>query len=563
MRRVRRAALALAVAALLAIGLRPRWSHPATETEAILVTPGADAAAVRHLADSLGGVKVFQEAASVPRLAAPRRIHVVGWGLDPDAWHALDSIAVTFHPSPPAPGFRRASWPATIPLGDELVVEGTAGPHRPETVVALLDAAGVSDSVEPDTSGAFRLATRPRALGRLRYVLRATIGGRPVAQETLGVTVVVPETPRLLVLEASPRFETRALREWLGSRRGAIAVRSLVSRDRFRSEFVNRDSTPLGIITDRLLSQFDLVAVDGRTLAGLGPTERAALRRAVMDRGLGVLIVPDSVVLDSTVGGRFHDREFFLDFTLRPVRGLDERTVRPRWAGVHSRPVGGVPAYPYTLADRFGAESIIDDGAGGVLAQVTPRGSGHIGITLIRESARWIRAGERDAYSAFWARLLSAFSPGPREDRWEIATPGPWLVNRPILLSVAGVGDHGVTTVSAASGASDSVFLARDPLGTGSGPWRGIFWPRVAGWHHVDAPGAPSFYVQATSRTTWLGRRSTDLLDAGSRYLVESGSPRRVGEVTPARASRPIPPAWFFGLFLLCAGVLWSKRRAG
>jgi hypothetical protein len=505
-------------------------------------------------------VPVFHEAPDVRR-GRFDRIHVVGWGLDPDAWHTLDSIPVTFHPAPPAPGILRASWPATLPLGDELVVEGAVARVPAGARIALLDEGGVTDSGALADAGTFRLATPTRAVGRLRYVLRVSLRDRPVAQETLGVTVVAPPAPRLLVLEASPRFETRALRDWLGRRHGEVAVRSRVSRDRFHSEFVNRDSVSLRAISDRLLSQFDVVAVDGRSLAALPPAERATLRDAVVTGGLAVLIVPDTVVFDSTA--RFSGRRFFLDFALRTVRDLDERSVRPVWAGLRQslRAVTALAADPYTLAERFGSESLIDDGTGGHLAQVTPRGAGRLGISLIRESSRWMRTGEHDAYSAYWSRVLSALVPGrTRQARWEIATPGPWLVNRPLGVSVDGAGDHLVTTVSA-SGTSDSVWLARDEMGSGS--WRGIFWPRAAGWHAVDSPDGPSIYVQAATPTTWLSRRSGELLDASARFLVESAPRGGQAEPAPATVSSPIPPVWFFGLFLVCTAVLWSKRRAG
>ncbi|HSD30705.1 MAG TPA: hypothetical protein VLB49_02260 [Gemmatimonadales bacterium] len=561
MQPLRRAASALALLALLVIGLRPHWNRRERVAAAILVTPGADAATVRWLADSLGGAPVFHEAADVRRGPRFGRIHVVGWGLDPDAWHALDSIPVTFHPAPPAPGILRASWPATVPLGDELVVEGAVARVPAGARIALLDAGGVTDSGVPADAGTFRLATPTRALGRLLYVLRVSLRDRPVAQETLGVTVVAPPAPRLLVLEASPRFETRALRDWLGRRHGEVAVRSRVSRDRFHSEFVNRDSVSLTTISDRLLSQFDVVAVDGRSLAAMRPAERTTLREAVSKGGLAVLIEPDTVVFDSSA--QFSDRRFFLDFAVRPVRGLDERSVRPVWTGLRrdERSVTALAADPYTLGERFGTESLIDDGTGGHLAQVTPRGAGRLGISLIRESSRWMRTGEHAAFSAYWSRLLAALAPGhTRRARWEITTPGPWLVHRPLGVSVDGAGDHLVTTV-AASGMSDSVWLARDEGVSGS--WRGVFWPRAAGWHAVDSPEGLSIYVQAASSTTWLSRRSGALLDASARFLVESGARSGGPDAAPTLVSSPIPPVWGFSLFLVCVAVLWSKRRAG
>ena len=556
MRLLRRVALFVALLALLAIGVRPRWRTAIASTEAVLATPGADAATVRHVADSLGGVPVLDDARAVSRLAS-RRVHVVGWGLDPETWHEMDSIPVMFHPAAVAPGISRISWPAKVPLGDDIVVEGTVR-HAPDgAVIALIDPGGGVDSAELTDAGTFQLTAHPRSLGPMLGVLRVSIHDRAIVQETIGVSVVAPQVPRVLILEASPRFETRALRDWLARHHGAVVIRSAISRDRFRTEFVNRSRIGLDALTPRLLSEFDVVVIDSRTLAGLAAVERAALRRAVTDTGLGVLIEPDTVAFDST--NRFTDRDFFLGFALLPALGVDERTVRPVWAGARRSPAAALPAAPYTLAARFGIEPLVEDGTGGIVAQVAPRGAGSVGISVVRESARWVRMGEQEMFAAFWSRLLTALDRRASTEDWEIASPGPWLVNHPVALSVEAAGDHPVAIIVGPSGARDSAFLARDPLVATR--WRGLFWPREAGWHRVAAANGPSLYVQTGA--TWRSQQSAELLDATARYLVRAGPVESRSTGRPARLSRPIPSGWFFGLFLLSAAVLWSRRRSG
>jgi len=557
MRSLRRAALVGALLALLAIGVRPHWTVVGSAGTAVLVTPGADAAATRRLADSLGGVPVVRDAAAVHRLASLRRLQVVGWGLDPETWHELDSIRVTLHPAAAPPGIHRISWPATIPLGADLVVEGQVTALPTGATVALTDPGGASDSAPLSDAGVFQLVAHPRALGPMLGILRVSIRDRPIAQETIGVTVVAPAALRLLILEASPRFETRALRDWLASHHGTVAIRSTISRDRYHTEFVNRDRVGLGVLTPRLMAQFDVVALDGRTLVGMTAGERATLRHAVTESGLGVLVEADTVASDSSI--RFSDREFFLGFTLRAAGDLDERLVRPMWPGARQHATTALVAAPFTLADRFGTESLVDDGLGGAVAQVTPRGAGRVGVSLVRESARWIRSGERAAFGALWSRILTAVAAGHRSEEWDIQSPGPWRVNQPVDLSVDAAGGHPVVVLAAPSGARDSVFLARDPLV--STRWRGQFWPREPGWYHVESANGPSFYVQGAG--AWRSHRSAELLDASARYLVGSGALENEPGRPEGQVSRPIPAGWFFGLFLVFAALLWSHRRAG
>jgi hypothetical protein len=278
----------------------------------------------------------------------------------------------------------------------------------------------------------------------------------------------------------------------------------------------------------------------------------------VVGGGLGVLVIPDTVVFDPGTG-RFSDREFFLDFSFRRIETLDVRLVRPHWAGLDRPATVPAPAKPYTLANRFGTESLIEDGTGNVLAQVAPRGAGRVGLSLVTGSARWLRGGERNAFSAYWSRVLSAVAGGLDDDHWTIETAGPLLVHQPVVVNAETSGARQVALVLAPSGARDSVFLARDPLAPTR--WRGTFWPREPGWHEVAEAGGTAFYVQPS--WAWLSRQGAERLDATARHLVHAARVPTSQQLPPESTSQPIPVAWFFALFLLSAGYLWSLRRTG
>jgi len=544
MKQLRIAALAAALVALLVIGIRPSWRVGATAHDAVLLTPGADRGSSQRLADSLGGAPLFASLAdALAHRDGMRRLHVVGWGLDADDWVRLESIPATFHPAPLPAGFDRAGWPAQIVLGDRLAIDGMLS-GRPGSTIELVDPTGIVDTSVVDSTGAFHLETQPRAQGQIVYTVR--VRGAAVA-ETLGVDVAAPPVWRVLVLESAPRPETTVLRDWLARRGGAVAVRSTVSRDRVHREFVNRPSTALDVVSGPLLSQFDIVMIDGRTLAGLGAAERAALHRAVEVDGLGVLLVPDTVRTD-----------FFLDFAEQRRGDLEERLVRPVWheRGAREPLAAAVAAEPYALVDRFGAATLINDGFGHALAQVAPRGAGRVTLSLITGTARWRRSGLSDTYATYWSRLLAATAlPSRDAPRWSIATPGPWIVDRPVALEAATERPLRTTLVQGPAAAVDTVFLARDA----SGRWRGIYWPRTPGWHTLAGDGSPAFYVQSTG--SWVGVRAERRRAASLEASVTAERGERVTRTALVVAARPMPLGWAFALFLVAAGYLWSERR--
>ena len=546
---LRTAALATALASLTVIGVRPNWRVGATSHAAVLITPGADRSRAERLADSLGGAPVFETVADAwLHRGGLSRLHVVGWGLDADDWTRLESIPVTFHPVALPSGVVEMSWPAQVVLGERVTVDGVLSRPAPTNHprVELVDPTGVVDTAAVDSGSAFHVEARPRALGRMRYVVRVRA---PAIAETLSVQVLPPPRWRVLILERAPRSETTMLRDWLARRQGVVAVRSTVSRDRVHREFVNRPGTALDVLTGTLLSQFDVVVIDGRTLAHLPDAERGALRRAVAVDGLGVLVVPDTTVTDP----------FFFDFALHPAGFLDERLVRPAWRGPGDRetPLPAVAAAPYTLSDRFGTATLLTDGFGHALAQVAPRGAGRVALSLIVGSARWRRSGLGDVYAGYWSRLLAATAAANRAaPRWSIATPGPWTVGRPVAIEATAPGPLAVALVTGPGGI-DTVTLARDSAT--SGRWRGLFWPRDPGWYGVAGDSSAAIYVQ--SMASWVGVQASARLGATRRALLNGDSDGRTPTVLLAVPARPVPLGWAFGLFLLAAGYLWSERR--
>ncbi len=533
-----------AVLALVVLGLRPSRRVATPATDVVVVTPGAGPAQVRRLADS-AGVSVVRVPEDVPDAAALARTRtdvrtaiVAGWGLPDPA--ELGAIAIVPRPAEPPPGFVYVAGPSVVTLGEPLVLEGAVSGAARGAVVTLTGAGGTRDSTGVDTAGRFRVRDLPRAAGRQEYELRVALPqpGR-AAVETLGVVVTPPVPPRALLLAAAPSFEHRALRDWLAARGGAVAVRSAVSRDRWHVELVNRGAGRVVPLTASVLADFDVLVTDARALAALAPAERRAVRQLVSDSGLGVILT----------GGDSADA-FFRPFATRPTGDLGERLVRPALEGLAPARTA-VPAEAAALLDRFAVATVLRDGAGVALVQVAPRGAGVVAASLVAETARWIRAGERDTYAAFWSRLLERVA---RERPAWRAADGPHVVDEPVPLT-GPVGPPAAVRITAPSGAADTVFVAPDPLAPERA--RGTYWPREPGWHAIGDSGL-AFRVAPAG--AWRARDAAQRVAATARAAaLAAGPPDPAGRSRDER--RPLPLAWAFVLFVVATGYLWAARR--
>ena len=530
-------ALAVALTALVVLGLRPTRRVSVRATDIVLATPGAPPALVQRLADSARAsvVRIPDDIPDAATLVRSRRdlrtVIVAGWGLDGDDAAALAGIAITPRPAPLPRGVAHVSWPAVVSLGEPLVIDGAVQGAPTGAILQLIGPGGLADSMRASDEGRFRLSDVPRTTGRHTYAVQ--VAG---TVESLGVWVAAPAPPRALLLQAAPSFEARVLRDWLAASGGAVAVRTAVSRDRWRTEFVNRGALPLVPLRDRVLDDFDVVVTDARTLDELAAPERRALDRAVTDRGLGL------IVLGSALPG----------FTTAPMLELGERRVRPELPGLPP-PRTAIAVEPAALLDRFGVRTLVRDGSGVAIAQAAPRGAGWVALSLATETSPWRRAGEPDVYAAFWSRLLTAVA--RTRVPWRPGD-GPHVTDRPI--AVTGPAGNPSVRVRTPAGEWDSVFVAPDRLEPGRA--QGTYWPRSAGWHTLapDGPDSVAFLVTPPGR--WRGVVAADRVTATARAAV-SAPPPGVPLRSPHTDTHPVPLGWVFVLFVGAVGYLWAARR--
>lgn len=556
---------AIALAALIALWWLPQEAE--LSGEVFLRTPGAS-----EIPEDLPHLKIGSEpdrssevvpdlATLVRRFPAVDRLRVGGYGLPEWEWSSFqgeidfeaDSLDV-------APGIRHLSWPRRLVLGEEWVVEGVA-----EDLANIhLDGPGGRAASTAPEDGVFTLKTRPRALGRFLYRLKADRGG----EWALDVEVIEPMPPTVLWLEGAPSFEARHFKEWLVDRGGRAVVVSRVSRDRLRTERGGFEAGERPGLGD--LSPFDLVIIDPEFKPPQGLSDW-------LQEGGGVLLRIDAS--DDLDKVRLPGKTY----SLRSIDDLDRWAVAPRFPGDEplaeisivarevarevlarevAREVPGTSVYevsgtsivarevPGTSVHEVPGTSVttvplLEDAAGRFLGVWHPRGLGREGVQLVHDTYRWRLEGEETTYGRFWSGLLSTLARSADSER-VIFPEGPLFVDEPIDLHFLDKPEHDASaTVTSPSGELVSLTVH-----AGRARW----WPRTEGWHQiVDA----WVYVQASSWETWRGVRSIEATRRAALRPVLRAAEDRVDE-----DSREIPDRFLlWTLFLVSIFSLWAYER--
>ncbi len=575
-------AVVVAILSLVLMAIQPRWLTPAKPIAALLITPGADAQAVRALINSinfslvfsLNGLEkwrsTFPETQIVPDVAYLKRhhpevrfMHVVGFGLSDFDWAELDSLSIKPHASQLSLGIKWLDWQRELIAGERLHISGiVAGLSGEENTLYLADPAGIVDSVKIAATGdaPFEFTTAPRESGRFLYeILLRSKEHDILFDEKLDVNVGEPEPLRILLLENSVSFETRYLKNWIGKQRGEMAIRSTISRDRFRFEFQNHPQVDLAALSADLFDRFDLVIIDGHTLSRLSTGERKSLCTAVEQKGLGVLIIPDEVAFSPRTQ-RFSDHGFFLNFRFEEFPELEYRMIRPSWFGLHDSTISKIPAEPFVIQQDWGLKPLINDEMERIVAAACRRGQGQVGLSLIRDSYRWILAGNAQHHATYWSYILSELArKNFHAERWTIASKQPSIVDQPVQFALEATSSQPLGLLATEEGVQDSIFLRQDILQAQK--WFGTFWPKKAGWHRVATAAGKVFWFYVYEKDEWQTVQQAQKVEATKRFAMLNSSKKNQVDHLAARKSVAIPLLYFFLTFLTCAAGLWIERK--
>ncbi len=460
--------------------------------------------------------------------------HIVGYGIGPEEQQALRGQKTVFHPAKLPAGITSLSQNGPLRPGEALAVTGTYSHPSGEAVTLELRGLNtVLDSTVILANGrqTFRLTTVPRHLGQVTYTLTAHIRGRVIASEVLPVSVLERQPIRLLLLTATPDFETKFLKNWLYQHGYALSIRSRISKDKSTQEFLNADKQSLDRISASLLEKFDLVLADAATINTLPLTESRALE-AEVKTGLGLLVRHDTI-------GRAVS-PLLRRFTTYSPLADSQKVVR-----VHL-PSGGsmrlnTPA-PVFLRQPLTGQTLLRDDRQRILANTLLSGRGKLVYSTLPDTWPLALAGDSSSYGALWSTLIEKAARKQPANTERLTDPSVRPGERADLLvaSREAVSDE----LSGKPVQQDPVFLQRIRIST---------WPLQSGWV------GKNWFVE--TENGWKTRRATDLRRQTDFFIQKN----QAGDAQPGeqrqKSAIPLPPAYFFMLFVLAAGYLWYEKK--
>jgi len=547
----------LAIVALACIILPISYNREifvADDHAAVLLTPGFEADSLvtyksnqvfttdRSIQKSYPRAKLIRLDELKTDSPAFSKIHVLGYGLSSNQLKELKQLPVVFHPASLPYGIININWNQKLKTGESLTVQGrynNTGSKAIRVVLRGLSTQLDTAIIPAKSNKEFELTTVPKSEGRVVYHILTIIGKDTIENESLPVEINPVQPLKVLILSASPDFETRFLKNWLAENGYAVAVRSTISKDKFSSEYANMQPVKLEHLNANILEQFDVVIGDLSALK-----IETALKSEVIQKGLGIIIRADSL----SKGSSWLQSNF-------PLEKLTVKNPSPVAFSIRGQKSKSVPLKTDQTFIREipSTQTLVTDEQNHSLVSSSLAGSGRLVFTAITNSYNWMLAGDKDDYAAFWSLLIKkAVRKTPVSENWSYSKFP--TVNEPIDLQLQSAQTPG--KIVADSSAIASVQNPDIPF-----EWTNHYWPATTGWHSIKQNNGQVQWLYVYGKDDWKYAKITEKMAATSHYASANPANDSVTKQIHEKVRIEVPKIYFYLLLLIACAYLWAEAK--
>jgi hypothetical protein len=549
-RGLRLIAVIVLTAALIGLFLRPALKAE-EELSVVLLTDGyekkqADSLfAINknlqffHLADAIPYThsKKIASLNSIAAIANEIRV-VLGNGLPAFAWKQINDSSVHYISGQLPSGVTALHIPKNIFTNRESKINGIYTVKENRVTLSLHSPAGVEDSVTLTGTGnrSFALTFIPKQAGKFIYQLTSKQNGQTLTED---FPVIVNEgTPyRTLFLQQQPSFEIQYLKSFLSKKNHSVVLRSQLSKNIFRYEYINHDVVNITQLAKKTLSAFDLVILDTETLQALPPTEIKALEDAVAE-GLGVIVLVQEPSLTN--------RNFQKLFPWKTIP-LKSDTTHLLLSGKQSNTLS---VASFIFSDAASLQAIIQNKRG-VLSGFTYKGLGKAGFQLLQSTYPLILRGDSLGYSKIWSPVLEQISRSKTvNSALTITNTFPVYPDQPIDIELIANGNN--LTLQ-----DDSIHLPLMEDIRIDDVWHATTWAGNPGWHTLSTPDSLQLPYYISKKDSWKSLEANNRISVSKQYSVTETKSVN----TKHTVYKPVSPLIFFLALLLAFGFLWFTPK--
>jgi len=530
-----------ALVSLALIVLKPTILNSSKSDKAVILTKSFNDTQLDSLSKIYKKLTVYsyeENQELIPKNNTPETVFVLGNGLqDYDLWQ-LDSINTIYIGGNPLKGISEFKYDFQNTVGNDVVFRGRYLKPQKNHSVFLEDPSGqVLDSItlNGQKSQDFQLSTNLKLKGNFVYQL--------VEKDSLGVVINREPLPliikeqvqfHILIINASPSFETKNLKNYLAESGHKVTIRSQMTKDRYKYEYFNMDNRPIIRFEQEQLKVYDLLIIDALSLTSLSSNAINAIKSSITNDGLGMFIQPEI---------NFYKLN-------KPWYSFNFSTNKRNTSALNISPKNKISKFPFVFKNGILIESIFNENSN-ILSAYKRLGVGRIGTTVLQNTFELQLKGDNEDYKRLWSKTIESIS---KKDISAIE----WNSNSPIVYF-----NEAFNFELRTNDARPKVTTRgnRIPLIRNvsiEDLWKGVTFPKQTGWQELklqqDFNTNLKYYVVDSSH--WQSVKANNVIKANKKFNNTNSNEYKLNT-----SSKPINDFWLFLIFICCIGYLWLEPK--
>ena len=475
-------------------------------------------------------------------------LDILGYGLSAEELNQLHNLPVKFHPAKIASGISSVSWKQQLKTGEKLMVQGTFNNTSPQSVSLILKGLGtfLDSVVVPKKSiNTFNLTGTPRHSGRAAYRLIAVSNSDTLANESIPIEVSAVKPLKVLILAGAPNFENKFLKDWLATNGYGVAMRSMISKDKYSQEFANVPQESLGKLSNSLLGKFDVVVSDMDVLKTLNAAETGALKQQILQSGTGIIVRADS----TTHSAFWLQRSF-------PVNKVSTNTqvITALKIQGQSAPSSKLLIDPVYINYQGYTQPLVTDQQDHLIVSSILAGSGKEVFTTLSNTHSWMLSGNEKDYTAFWSLLITkAAKHTPVAEQWSSVTAVPVINGHSKIQLETSVPNPQIKINQTGVAAVQQPDL----------PFAYIadYWPAHFGWQQLQQGTGTAQWLYIYPEGEWKTLKYNKMLSDTRAYAAKFATDASVTKQIHQKVQIAVSKIYFYILLLAACTYLWAEAK--
>ncbi|WBL21096.1 hypothetical protein [Zunongwangia sp. HRR-M8] len=527
----------LAIGSLLGIALKPAYLRTKTKSKAVILTEGYSKVTYDSLKKQYPKIKTIEYNAGdfiQPAVHDVSKIYVLGYGLQDYDFFQFKNRQVVFLPAKLPSGIDRIVYNEELFEGEKLQIRGHYNQAIKANKIYLKDFTGsIVDSAALEKTD-FSLKTNTKVAGCFLYRLEIRDSlGRKINEEPLPVKIKNTEKLKILIINNFPSFETRHLKDFLAEEGHQVSIRSKLTRERFKYEYLNTDKKSFSEISKASIEHYDVLILDAQTFNRISGNKKLLLLEAIRNEGLGLFI--------QQTEDNFQQK-LFLNFETELDRNLGIN-----W--LESTDIS-ISKFPYQFKNSPEVYPLVENAEG--VSVYKYMGRGRIGTSVLQKTYELILKGHQEIYQKLWSETLRTLAKRKQKlVEWEKSTLFS-MVDEPLNIKLQTRIEE--PQLNDAFGNSIPLLEYPDLKNT----YQATVYPVNIGWNRLelvkDSLLSYQFYV--FNDTLWKTKEAREISKRNIDYFKND-----LKGDSKTKYYEPINLWFFFIVFMAASGFLWLHPK--